>query len=332
MSTAGDHKAALPISVCCWDYDRTRSLIDGRVPIAGVAPSFTILNPVDIFARAATAAEFDVSELSLSYQIIAVARDSAAYTAIPVFLSRTFRHSIVYINTASGVRSPRDLKGKTVGIPQYDMTAAVVVRGLLRDRYGVLPGDIRWRVGDLRALERSVLPIPMLSGIDIQPLEGRTLDAELARGALDAVISVDEPPCFVAGNPRVQRLFPDWRRAEQEYAAETGIFPIMHLLGIRKTLLATEPWLARALYDAFELAKQIAIAELGTTQSPKVTLPWVTAELAATREALGDDFWPYGISRNQRSLDAMLRYSHEEGLCSRRLAVEDLFAEETHGW
>lgn len=330
MSERSQVADRIPVSICCWDYDRTRRLADGRVSIAGVEPSFTTLNPVDAFIRASSTAEFDVTELSLSYHIIAVAKGTAVYTGIPVFLSRTYRHSIVYINTARGIGSPADLKGKIVGIPQYEMTAAVVLRGLLRDRYGVLPGDISWRVGDLAKLERKVLPVPKVPGVEIQPLEGRTLDEELARGALDGLVSVHEPPCFLAGHPDVRRLFPDSRRAEQDYAADTGIFPIMHLLGVRKSLLARHPWLAQSLYAAFDQAKEDAIAELATTQSPKVTLPWVAAELAATRAVLGNDFWPYGIVRNRRSLEAMLRYSHDEGLCHRRLAVEELFAEETH--
>ena len=331
MSAASEHNARIPVTLCCWDYDRTLPLLDGRVAIAGVEPSFTVLNPVDAFARASSTAEFDVTELSLSYHIIAVANGSAAYAGIPVFLSRTYRHSIVYVNTDKGINAPADLKGKTIGLPQYDMTAAVVIRGLLRDRYGVHPTDVAWRVGDLHTLERPSLPVPKLAGIDIQPLTGRTLDAELARGTLDAVISVHEPPSFVAGHPKVRRLFPEWRRAEQEYAAETGVFPIMHLLGVRKELLAGQPWIAQSLYRAFDQAKAIAIDALSVTQAPKVTLPWVAAELAATRAVLGRDFWPYGIEKNRRSLEAMLRYSHDEGLCRRKLAVEELFAQETYG-
>jgi len=329
MSGADAAGAAVPLSVCCWDYDRTRPLLDGRIAIPGVKPSFSVLNPVEAFSRAFSTAEFDVTELSLSYQIVAVANGDAAYAGIPVFLSRTYRHSIIFVRTDKGIDKPEDLKGKTVGIPQYDMTAAVVVRGWLRDDYGVTPSDIVWRVGDLHTIERESLPIPKLYDVDIQPLYGRTLDGELARGGLDAVVSVHEPPCFRARHPHVRRLFPDWRRAEQHYAARTGIFPIMHLLGIRKTLLDLHPWLARRIYDAFSAAKEMAVAELATTQAPKITLPWATAELAATREVLGYDFWPYGIERNRRSLEAMLRYSHAEGLCNRRLAVQELFAPET---
>lgn len=320
----------LAITACFWDYDRTRPLLDGRVQILGAKPSFTVLNPVEAFARAITNAEFDVTELSLSYHITAVSKGTPAYAGIPVFLSRTFRHSIVFVRTDRGINSPADLKGKTIGIPEYSMTAALVVRGLFRDRYGVMPSDVAWRVGDLNNPARDQIPTPKVPGVDIQPLPGRALDAELARGTLDAIISVHEPPCFIAGNPNVRRLFPDWRRAEREYAVETGIFPIMHLLGVRKTLLAQHPWLSRALYDAFEKAKQMAIAELGITQAPKVTLPWVAAELDATRMALGADFWPYGIQRNRTTLDTMLRYSFEEGLSARRPAIEELFAEDTH--
>lgn len=321
--------ADLPISACFWDYDRTRPLLDGRVAILGVKPAYTVLNPVDAFAKAFSTAEYDVTELSLSHHISTVAKGTASYNAIPVHLSRTFRHSIVFVRADRGIASPADLKGKTIGTPDYDMTASVVIRGLLRDEYGLKPSDMAWRIADLEKPDR---PQPQhqrtVPGVDIQPLTGRTLDGELARGGLDAVISVHVPPCFAARNPAVKRLFPDWRSAEQDYVARTGIFPIMHVVGIRKDVLAKRPEIARALYDAFEAAKQIAINDLGVTQAPKVTLPWVTAELAATRAALGDDYWPYGIRKNQHVLDMMLRYAHEEGLTTRLHTVKDLFVPE----
>ena len=320
----------LSVSACFWDYDRTKALLDGRVRIQGVQPSFTVLNPVETFARASARAEFDVTELSLSHHITAVAAGSSAYAGIPVFLSRTFRHSILFVRSDKGIYSPSDLKGKVIGLPDYKMTAAVVVRGLLREKYGVAPDQISWRVGPLGKQDGTNAAVSTVPGVDIKPLTDRTLDSALAQGMLDGLISVHEPLCFREGHPHVRRLFADWRRVEQEYAASTGIFPIMHLVGIRKDILRTNSWLARAVYEAFEEAKQIAVDELSITQAPKITLPWVTAELQTTKAVLGEDFWPYGIRKNRKALDAMLRYSADEGLSSRHLTVEELFAEETH--
>ena len=320
----------LTVSACFWDYDRTRALLDGRVRIQGVQTSFTVLNPVETFARASAKAEFDVTELSLSHHITAVAAGSSAYTGIPVFLSRTFRHSILFVRSDKGICSPSDLKGKVIGLPDYKMTAAVVVRGLLRDKYGVAPDEISWRVGHLAEWDGTNPAVPTVPGVDIKLMTDRTLDSALAQGMLDGLISVHEPPCFREGHPHVRRLFSDWRRVEQEYASSTGIFPIMHLVGIRRDILRSNPWLARAVYEAFEKAKQIAVDELSITQAPKITLPWVTAELQMTKSVLGEDFWPYGIRKNRKALDAMLRYSADEGLSSRHLTVEELFAEETH--
>jgi 4,5-dihydroxyphthalate decarboxylase len=317
----------LPLSVCVWDYDRTRPLLDGRIAIRGAAPQFSVLNPVQAFAKAFSTAEFDVTELSLAGHIAAVAKGNAAYQAIPVHLSRTFRHSIIYVRADAGIESPADLKGKTIGIPDYDMTAAVILRGLFRDEYGLAPSDFAWRVGPLT----TEVPPPSraISGVDIQNLKNTTLDQELVRGALDAIITVHPPASFVAGNPRIKRLFADWRDAEQAYAKSSGQFPIMHVLGVRKALLRDHPWLSQALFEAFEKAKQMAIADLEITQAPRVTLPWIVAELAATRRVLGDDFWPYGVQKNKITLEALLRYSYEEGLTSRLLKLEHLFAADT---
>jgi 4,5-dihydroxyphthalate decarboxylase len=317
----------VPLSICFWDYDRTRPLFDGRIQIPGVAPNYTILNPVEAFAKAFSTAEFDVTELSLAGHIAAVAKGTAAYEGIPVHLSRTFRHSTIYVRNDAGIKTPADLKGKLIGIPDYDMTAAVILRGLFRDEYGFAPSDVAWRVGPLT----TELPpaTRAVAGVDIQALRHGTIEQELVRGALDAIITVHPPPSFVAKDPRIERLFPDWRDAEQAYAERSGQFPIMHVVGVRKSILRKHPWLSRTLFEAFEHAKQIAIADLDITQAPRVTLPWVVAELAATRRVLGDDFWPYGVRKNKITLQALLRHSYEDGLTSKILSVDDLFATDT---
>ena len=323
----------LSISVCFWNYDRTIPLVDGRVPIDGCAPRFTILGPPENFPRTFAEAPFDVTEMSFSNYMTAFAAGRSQYTAIPVFLSRTFRHGSIFVKTDRGITGPRDLEGKTVGLVEYDMTAAVVVRGLLRDEYGVDTAAIRWRVGDAEAPVRETVPVPSLLGdVDVEPVpRGKVLNDMLAAGELDAMIAIEPPSCFVAGAPGVARLFPDWRATERAYYERTGVFPIMHAVGVRTALIAAHPWLPAALFDAFGKARRIALAELSVMNAPKVMLPWVAAELAATKTLMGADFWPYGVSQNRRVLEDLIRHSLEDGLTPRRLTVEELFAEATLG-
>jgi len=249
-------------------------------------------------------------------------------TAIPVFLSRTFRHGAIFIRTDRGITEPRDLEGKTVGLVEYDMTAAVVVRGLLRDEYGVDTTKIRWRVGDPEVPWRETIPIPDVpDGTDVAPVaDGQTLNDALASGALDALCGIEPPSCFTAGAPGVDRLFPDWRSVERDYFGRTGIFPIMHAVGIKRELLDANPWLGAELFKAFESAKDLALRELAVMNAPKATLPWVAAELQATKNAMGEDYWPYGIDKNRDILEILIRYSFEDGLTTRRLGIDELFA------
>jgi 4,5-dihydroxyphthalate decarboxylase len=315
----------LELSVCFWNYDRTMPMVDGRVAIERCEPSFTLLGPEQAFARAFTTAEFDVSELSLSNHMSALVRGDAAYVPIPVFPSRSFRHSAFYVRSDRAITEPRDLVGKRIGLQEYQMTAAVVLRGFLRDEYGIVPGDMSWRVADIDPAHPSAIAVPDIPGVEIERVHGRSLDALLGGGDVDAVIALRPPPSFLAGDGRVVRLFPDWRNAEQDYYARTGFFPIMHTVGIKHALVAAHPWLPSALYRAFCLAKDVAIAELENLQAPKATLPWAAAELAATRSVMGHDFWPYGLEPNRAAIERMIRYHHEEGLSPRPFSIQELF-------
>lgn len=318
----------LQFSTCFWNYDRTIPLLDGRVTVAGAAPQYTILSPPENFLRTFTDHPFDVTEMSFSNYMTAQTEDRSPYIAIPVFLSRTFRHGAIFIRTDSGIAEPHDLEGKSVGLVEYDMTAAVVVRGILRDEYGVDTTKIRWRVGDPEVPWRKNIPIPNVpGGVEIAPVEdGRTLNDAIASGVLDALIGIEPPSCFAAGVPGVARLFPDWRAVEHDYFVDTGIFPIMHAVGIKRDLLNANPWIAASLFEAFSTAKDMAVRELAVTNAPKATLPWVAAELQATTNAMGEDYWPYGIGKNRKVLDNLIRCSFEDGLISRRLSIEELFA------
>ncbi len=314
--------------ICFWNYDRTNPLLDGRVAIDGFSPHYTVLGPPENFRRTFADSPFDVTEMSFSNYMAAHADDRSPYVAIPVFLSRTFRHGAIFIRTDRGINVPRDLEGKTIGLVEYDMTAAVVVRGLLRDEYGVDTKTIHWRVGDPEAPWRETIPIPWVPyGTDVQPLtDDATLNDALANGSVDALIGIEPPSCFTSGTPGVTRLFPEWRAAERDYFSRTGIFPIMHAVGIKRELLDANPGLAGALFEAFESAKAMAIAELAVTNAPKSTLPWAAAELRTTRNIMGDDYWPYGIAKNREVLESLIRYSYEDELTSRRLSIDELFA------
>jgi len=314
------------LSVAFWNYDRTLPLADGRVSVPGWDLRCQLLRPQELFPRAFGKAEFDVAELSLSRYAMQCAAGSSAYVAIPVFPSRTFRHASIYVRTDRGIARPQDLKGRIIGLNNYDDTAAVVVRGMLRDDYDLGVSDATWCIGDLESGQAPrVAPPALPASVKTVFAKDKTLDTLLADGTIDAVISIVPPPCFRAGHAKVARLFPAWRAAERDWYSRTRHFPIMHLVGIRKALAERRAGLARVIYDAFCRAKDLAVAELENLQAPKVTLPWAAVELAETREALGTDYWPYGFAANRAALERQLRYSLEDGLLARPLSPESLF-------
>jgi len=316
---------AAALTVAFWNYDRTIPIADGRVPIAGFDARCQLLRPQELFPRAFGKTEFDVAELSFARYAMQCAAAGSAYAAIPVFPSRTFRHVSIYIRKDRGITRPEDLKGRTVGLNNYDDTAAVVVRGMLRDDYGIGVSDVTWCIGNLERNQAPRVAPPALPAHIKTVSSDKTLDAMLADGTLDALISIVPPPCFRAGHRLVARLFPDWRAAERDWYARTRHFPIMHLVGIRRTLVEANPHLARNVYDAFCHAKELAVAELENLQAPKATLPWAAVELAETRALLGTDYWPYGFAANRDALERQLRYAAEDGLLARPLKAEELF-------
>ncbi|HUT50379.1 MAG TPA: ABC transporter substrate-binding protein [Alphaproteobacteria bacterium] len=317
----------LPVTVACWNYDRTRALMDGRVPVEGCDPRFISLGPEEVFFRAFRHGEFDVSELSFSSYLMATARGSCPYIAIPVFISRAFRHSGIYIRTDRGIEAPADLKGRLVGVPEYQVTAAVWIRGVLQHEYGLRPADVEWRSGGIEDPGRhEKLPIELPDDVKIEAIaEGKTLSAMLEAGEIDALVSPRSPSCFDRGAAHVARLFPDFRTLERAWFAKTQIFPIMHVIGIRKELAAAEPWLGASLMKAFEAAKRLAYADLREVAALKATLPWVTQEYEETVALMGTDYWPYGIADNRPTLDAFLKYHHEQGLSPAPAMLDEIF-------
>ena len=318
-------------SMACVATDRTRPIMSGRVAVAGCQLTITSDEPEPIFRRAFREQFFDITELSMASHIVTTARGDSPYVGIPVFLSRAFRHSGIYIRTDRGIAGPADLRGRTVGLPDYQQTAAMWVRGILNDQYGIGPADIAWRTGGMEQPAEERLKLTLPATLDVKPIGQTTLNAMLVAGELDAVISPRPPSCFTDGTAPVARLFPDFRAAELAYNAATGFFPIMHCVAIRRRVAEENPWLPLALFEAFCRAKSLSIAELAMVNVMRISLPFIAAELAATRAAMGANYWPYGLLQNEKELRAMTRYATADGLAVNPIDPEALFHPTTHG-
>ena len=317
----------LRLSIAMGNYDRTRALVDGEVTIDGADPIYMMLSPEEMFFRSFRDVAFDVSELSLSSFALKTADGSNPYIGIPVFPSRAFRHTSIHVRSDHGIDAPPDLKGRRVGTPEYQLTANVWARALLQDEYGVAPSDVIWVRGGMEhpgRREKISLRLPPEIRIEEAP-DDLTLSQMLERGDIDGIIGPRAPSCFERGHPQVRWLFADPARAAAEYFQRTRIFPIMHVLGVRRELAQQQPWLPMALCKAFTAAKDIALARLTDTSATKVTLPFVEEQLRAARALMGPDFWSYGAAPNHHVLDKFLHHHHAQGLSGRRLRVEELF-------
>ena len=323
--------AKLQLSVAMGDYDRTRALLDGSVQIDGVDPVYMTLSPEEMFFRAFRNNEFDITEMSFSSYLVKASRGQSDYVAIPVFLSRAFRHTSIYVRTDL-IKRPEDLKGKRIGIPEYQLTAIVWARALLEDSYGVAPSDVTWIRGGIDEPgrpEKIKLKLPDDVRLENAP-EDQTISAMLDRGEIQGFIAPRPPSGSAATNPNVGWLFPDPTATAKDYFRETGIFPIMHVVGIKKTLLDQHPWLAYAVYKAFEESKRHALARLADTSATKVTLPFVEEQLKAAKATMGEDYWSYGVQQNRDTLEAFVRHHHGQGLSARLMSIDELFHSSTY--
>lgn len=318
------------IALACWDYDRTRAIADGRIRPEGLEVDYVALAPEETFFRMARFREFDVSELSLSSYVVSCRRAERPFVAIPVFPSRSFRHSGVYVRPGGGIERPEDLRGGRVGVAEYQLTANVWIRGILAERHGLGVRDVTYVTGGLedpRRIEKIALALPPDIRIEPAP-EGETLSELLAAGGLDAIYSPRAPSTLAAGG--VRRLFEDFPAVERAYFEQTGIFPIMHVLAIRADLYEAHRWTARSLLKAFTAAKDEALASLREVAALKVSLPWTAAHVEQARALLGEDWWSYGLDEpNRRVLETFLAYARDQGLAGDEQTVESLFAPET---
>lgn len=321
----------LPITLAATVADRTRALIDGAIHPEGIDLNYIPLAAEEIFWRMARFAEFDAAEMSATAYIIERSRPNPRFVAVPVFLSRCFRHSAIYVNVDSGIERPQDLVGKRVGAPEYALTALTWVRGILEHEYGVHPSQIEWLVGGQEAPGREerahFTPPPGVSIERIPPDE--TLNHMIIRGDLDALIAPRIPRPFTENDPAIRRLFPDVQKVEEDYYRRTGIFPIMHILVIREELYQQHRWVAESLYKAFCQAKDECLRAMYDATSLPCTLPWLIAEIERERQVFGVDLWPYGLEASRVTLEAMVQYHVEQGLIPEPVPVEQLFAEPT---
>jgi 4,5-dihydroxyphthalate decarboxylase len=322
--------ARLPLTLACWDYDRTRALADGSIRPDGIDLNYLALPVEETFFRMLRHREFDAAEMSLSSYAVSLQRDNPPFIAIPVFPSRFFRHASIFVSAKSGIREPKDLAGKRVGTPEYQMTAPVWIRGVLQDEYGVDPASVEYMTGGEEEPGRDEkLTLELPPRFKVKRIGPRhTLSAMIAEGEIDALHTARAPSTFYSQPGAVRRLFDDYVEVERAYFRKTRIFPIMHTVVIRRDRYRAHPWIAQSLQKAFVLAQRKVYDDLSITAALKTMLPWQTAHVEEARRELGEDWWAYGFEPNRHVLETFLRYHHEQGLSKRRLAPEELFAPE----
>lgn len=318
------------VTVATKNYDRINPLIDGRVRAEGIDLNFVVLPVEETFYRQARFHEFDVSEMSLSTYVLMCQRDDPEYIAIPVFPSRYFRHQTMFVHSDSGVTSPEQLIGKRIGVPEYQITATVWQRGILQDDFGVRPSDISWYQGGVEKagrIEKLRLDLPETVHVENIPAD-RTLNEMLVAREIEGLFTA-HVPSVVSTDPAIRRLFPDYKATELDYFNRTRIFPIMHVVVIRRSLLAEHRWLAASLFKAFEEARKVALDDLHYRSALPIMLPWLSDHVDETEAAMGTSYWSYGLEENHHVLDTFLRYSFQQGLAKHRMAPEEVFTDTT---
>jgi len=319
----------LELSLACQDIDRTRALVDGRVTIEGCRLNVITGRPEEIFQRAFRHQEFDISELSLATHLVTTARGTGPYIAIPAFVSRAFRHSAIYVRRDRGIDRPEALRGRKIGVPDFQQTAGVWARGLLADEYGLDRSAIQWRMGGLDQAGREArVPLELKGSVKVETIgPSQTLSQMLEDGELDALIAPRPPRGYERNG--IARLFPDARQAEEAYFRKTRIFPIMHAIGIRRALVERHPWLPVNVYAAFRQARALAMETLIRVDTPQIAHPWIAEEIARVKAVMGEDYWPYGIAENRNELAVLMRYAEADGLIDAPVPIEALFAATT---
>jgi len=321
----------LELSLAVGDYDHTRDIASGDVRAEGIEITALRLPIEELLYRLHNYREWDVSELGISTHAVQTSRDRSEMVGLPVFTSRTFRHAAIYIRSDAGIASPAGLAGKRIGIPQWSMTAAIYARALLAHSYGVDLKSIDWVQAGVNEPGRTDKLQIRPEGYSITPCPERSISDMLLRGELDAAISARAPAAFELGDGRIRRVFEDPGAEELAYWQSTRVFPIMHMIVIRRDVYERNRWIARNLFQAFETAKERSLARLREVAASHFPLPWLPNHVALAREQLGEDFWPYGIEPNRNTLEAFCRFAYEQGCLARPLEIEELFAPEVQG-
>lgn len=322
----------ITLDLGCGDYDIVRPLKDGRVRAEGMEINFITINrPPEVHWRMGVHSEFDAAEMSFGSFVAGMARGDFPFVGIPAFVYRKFRHSCAYVNVAAGINRPEDLKSKRVGVPEWQMTATVWLRGFIQDDFAVRPRDIHWLTGGLESSERKEkVSLTLPPEIKIENISaGKNLSDMLVAGEVDALLTAQVPAPYVKRAPQVKRLFANPRQAETEHFRRTGIFPIMHVMVIREEFYRRHPWVAQSLYKALLESKNHCIEAIYRNDAIHSALPWTGQHADEIRELMGKDFWPYGVEANRHALETFLRYSAEQGLTANKLTVEELFSKET---
>jgi len=317
----------VPLTLAISRYDHVEDLTAGRIVPEGIKLTCLSLPVEEIFFRFLKHREWDVSELSFAKYVSLISQGDTSFTAIPVFPSRIFRHSSIYVRRDGPVKTPQDLAGKRIGLPEWAQTAAVYSRGFMAHQYGVDLTSVDWiqaGVNEPGRLEKVKLDLP--AGIRLTPAPTKSLSQMLVDGEIDAALSAHAPDCFEHGHPDIVRLIPDYMAVEADYYRATGIFPIMHVIALKRAAVDAHPWIAMSLLKAFEQAKRQSVARALEVTAPRFPIPWCFEYARQAQELFGEDHWPYGVDGNRTTLEAFLRYAHEQGVCHRLLTPEDLFA------
>jgi 4,5-dihydroxyphthalate decarboxylase len=326
-----DGTARLHLSLAVADYDHVRDLVTGVVRAQGVLLTPLVLPIEEIFFRFTKHLEWDVSELSFAKYAALTSQGEAAMVALPIFPSRAFRHSAIYIRSGGPISDVKDLEGKTVGVPEWAQTAGIYVRGMLSETYGIDLASIHWiQAGVNQPGREEKVQLELPSGLRCESQPSHSLNALLLEGGVDAVISARPPAAFVAGDARIARLFPNHRDEELRYWEATGIFPIMHTITVRRAVFERHPWVGTSLFQAFEEAKRRSLERILDITASAIPLPWAAPFASDIRARFGDDPWPYGLQANRRTLEAFCRFANDQGVTQRPLAPEDLFPAELH--
>jgi 4,5-dihydroxyphthalate decarboxylase len=319
----------LKINFAASEYDHFRDLADGTVVPSGIALNWLKMPVEEAFTRFVNFLEWELSEMSMGKYVSFVSTGNDSVLALPVFPSRVFRQSSIFVRRDGPVRKPEDLRGKKVGIPEWAQTAAIYTRGWLQHQVGIPLAEIDWyQAGINQAGREEKVELKLPPGVRYTQVKTKSLSQMLLAGELDAVAAARPPQPFVAGSKDIVRLFPDYRQVEESFYKETGIFPIMHVIAMRRDVYEANRWIAVNLYNAFVEAKRRAVERALDFTATSYPFAWCTHAAIQTRELFGEDFFPYGLEANRKTLDAFLQYAFEQGVCHRRVTPDELFPKE----